>query len=65
MFQTEGLAINRDKEHQISIQSEPGTAIFGLGEKTGALNKAGSIISMWNTDVYSPHNKDTVELYQS
>lgn len=33
IFQTEGLAINRDKEHQISIQSEPGTAIFGLGEK--------------------------------
>ncbi|EHW9791662.1 glycoside hydrolase family 31 protein [Listeria innocua] len=65
IFQTEGLAINRDKEHQISIQSKPGTAIFGLGEKTGALNKAGSIISMWNTDVYSPHNKDTVELYQS
>ncbi|EAG8014942.1 TPA_asm: alpha-glucosidase [Listeria monocytogenes] len=59
------VVINRDKEHQISIQSEPGTAIFGLGEKTGALNKAGSIISMWNTDVYSPHNKDTVELYQS
>ncbi|QDA73581.1 glycoside hydrolase family 31 protein [Listeria seeligeri] len=65
IFQTEGLAVNRNKEHQISIQSRPETAIFGLGEKTGGLNKAGSIISMWNTDVYSPHNKDTVEIYQS
>lgn len=65
IFQTEGLAINRNKAHQISVQSRQETAVFGLGEKTGGLNKAGSIISMWNTDVYSPHNKDTVELYQS
>lgn len=38
---------------------------YGFGEKTGFLNKRGSKLSMWNTDVYAPHNKDTVELYQS
>ncbi|PWR30465.1 alpha-glucosidase, partial [Listeria monocytogenes] len=51
IFQTEGLAINRDKEHQNSIQSEPGTANFRLGEKTVTLNKAGSNKSKCNTDV--------------
>jgi alpha-glucosidase len=40
-------------------------AFYGFGEKTGFLNKRGSKLSMWNTDVYAPHNKDTVELYQS
>ena len=36
-------------------------AFYGFGEKTGFLNKRGSKLSMWNTDVYVPHNKDTVE----
>nr|WP_276108306.1 glycoside hydrolase family 31 protein [Listeria costaricensis] len=64
-FATCGFGYNRANKHQLQIVSRAETAILGLGEKTGFLNKAGSIISMWNTDVYSPHNKDTVELYQS
>lgn len=44
---------------------ETDDVFYGFGEKTGFLNKRGSKLSMWNTDVYAPHNKDTVELYQS
>jgi alpha-glucosidase len=38
---------------------------YGFGEKTGHLNKKGSLQSMWNTDVYAPHVPEIVELYQS
>ncbi len=38
---------------------------YGFGEKTGFLDKKGEKISNWNTDVYAPHNPETVELYQS
>ncbi|MDE8565206.1 glycoside hydrolase family 31 protein [Anoxybacillus rupiensis] len=38
---------------------------YGLGEKTGFLNKRGEKWTMWNTDVYAPHNPETDPLYQS
>lgn len=38
---------------------------YGFGEKTGFLNKKGEKITMWNTDVYAPHNPETDPLYQS
>ena len=39
--------------------------IYGLGEKTGYLDKNGRKWSMWNSDVFAPHTPDITELYQS
>lgn len=38
---------------------------YGFGEKAGFLDKRGEKLSMWNTDVYAPHNPETSELYVS
>ena len=38
---------------------------YGFGEKAGYLNKRGEKLTMWNTDVYAPHNPETDPLYQS
>ncbi|MEK4175036.1 glycoside hydrolase family 31 protein [Aeribacillus sp. FSL K6-8210] len=38
---------------------------YGFGEKTGFLDKRGETMTMWNTDVYAPHNPETDPLYQS
>ncbi|WP_416828413.1 TIM-barrel domain-containing protein [Ectobacillus polymachus] len=67
IFQTANpsIAYNSAKHIFFSIKKNPDSPIYGLGEKSGFINKNGSKISNWNTDVYSPHNKDTVELYQS
>ncbi|KGP71552.1 glycoside hydrolase family 31 protein [Pontibacillus yanchengensis] len=38
---------------------------YGFGEKSGFLDKHGESYTMWNTDVYAPHNPETDPLYQS
>ena len=38
---------------------------YGLGEKTGFLDKRGEKYEMWNSDVFAPHNPETDPLYQS
>lgn len=38
---------------------------YGLGEKTGFLDKRGEKLTMWNSDVFAPHNPETDALYQS
>ncbi|WP_102347550.1 glycoside hydrolase family 31 protein [Bacillus sp. Marseille-P3661] len=38
---------------------------YGFGEKTGFLNKRGEKMTMWNSDVFAPHNPETDSLYQS
>lgn len=38
---------------------------YGFGEKTGFLDKRGEKMTMWNSDVYAPHNPETDPLYQS
>ncbi|KGX87777.1 glycoside hydrolase family 31 protein [Pontibacillus litoralis] len=38
---------------------------YGFGEKSGFLDKRGETYTMWNTDVYAPHNPETDALYQS
>lgn len=38
---------------------------YGLGEKTGALDKKGERYEMWNSDVYAPHVPEIEALYQS
>ncbi|PAE32938.1 hypothetical protein CHI06_26515, partial [Bacillus sp. 7884-1] len=64
LFQTESpsVAYNLEKHIYFSVKKSPQSPIYGLGEKSGFINKNGSKISNWNTDVYAPHNKDTVEL---
>lgn len=37
----------------------------GFGEKAGFLDKRGEKLTMWNTDVYAPHNQETDPLYVS
>ncbi|MBL0387006.1 glycoside hydrolase family 31 protein [Tumebacillus sp. ITR2] len=54
------------KEHLLfSTKKAQGENYYGFGEKTGDLNKKGTVQSMWNTDVYAPHVPEIVELYQS
>ncbi|QMV42010.1 glycoside hydrolase family 31 protein [Cohnella cholangitidis] len=38
---------------------------YGLGEKTGFLDKRGERYTNWNTDVYAPHVPEIEALYQS
>ncbi|TDX52110.1 glycoside hydrolase family 31 protein [Orenia marismortui] len=38
---------------------------YGLGEKTGYLDKRGRKYTMWNTDTFNPHVPSTDPLYQS
>ncbi|SEU23654.1 glycoside hydrolase family 31 protein [Paenibacillus sp. NFR01] len=38
---------------------------YGFGEKAGFLDKRGEKMTMWNTDVYAPHNQETDPLYVS
>lgn len=38
---------------------------YGFGEKSGFLDKRGEKYTMWNSDVYAPHNPETDPLYQS
>ncbi|MGM0603819.1 MAG: glycoside hydrolase family 31 protein [Bacillota bacterium] len=38
---------------------------YGLGEKTGWLDKKGRLYEMWNHDTFVPHVDDTDPLYQS
>lgn len=54
------------KEHTIfTTKKAQDENFYGFGEKTGHLNKKGSLQSMWNTDIYAPHVPEIVELYQS
>ena len=38
---------------------------YGFGEKTSFLDKRGEKMTMWNSDVYAPHNPEIEALYQS
>ncbi len=69
-----GTAICSDVAGGVSLTDEggircrkvyAGEPIYGLGEKTGYLNKANSEQSMWNSDVYAPHVPEIRELYVS
>ncbi|MFC4557296.1 TIM-barrel domain-containing protein [Virgibacillus kekensis] len=67
LFETDspGVTYTSDKHIILTVHKSHDAPVYGLGEKSGFLNKNGSKISNWNTDVFAPHNKDTVELYQS
>ena len=74
VYDREGKVLVRDVE-PVRFQAKgrircahalaPTDVVYGLGEKTGVLNKRGAVWKMWNTDVYAPHNLETDPLYQS
>lgn len=67
IFQTAKIPVTYTSEKHVyfSMMKNAIAPVYGLGENSGFINKNGSKISNWNTDVYAAHNKDTVELYQS
>ncbi|MCO7124387.1 glycoside hydrolase family 31 protein [Sporolactobacillus shoreicorticis] len=72
----EGIAMAAEEGHKLSSAEEkisyklkkklnPNTFFYGLGEKTGHLNKKGYHYRMWNTDDPSPHVESFETLYKS
>jgi len=47
------------------VRSTPQHHFYGLGEKTGFLDKRGERYEMWNSDVYAPHVPEIEALYAS
>ena len=60
-----GMGLKNGKEVICYKEMSPDDQFYGLGEKTGFLNKRGERLTMWNSDVYAPHNPETDALYQS
>ncbi|WP_019424818.1 glycoside hydrolase family 31 protein [Paenibacillus sp. OSY-SE] len=63
------LSVQRNREsvgdYTTFISLSEDDHIYGLGEKTGFLDKRGERYTMWNTDVYAPHVPEMEALYQS
>lgn len=62
-----GVDLIWDAHRQITLTAAmpEDSHFYGLGEKTGFLDKKGERYEMWNSDVYEPHVPDTDALYQS
>lgn len=60
-----GIGYNKAKEIICFKEMADVDHVYGLGEKTGFLNKKDGKYVMWNTDVYAPHNPETDPLYLS
>lgn len=64
----EGHAVNiTSKKHQVMINKvcRKDDYFYGLGEKTGFLNKRGYEYEMWNSDIPDPHVESFRSLYKS
>jgi alpha-glucosidase len=61
----EGMGVNEKREVICFKQMDPNDHYYGFGEKTSFLDKRGEKMTMWNSDVYAPHNPETDALYQS
>jgi len=59
------MAWNDSKAVSARFASSEQTHYYGLGEKTGFLDKRGERYEMWNSDVYAPHVPEIEALYQS
>ncbi|MDT3425555.1 alpha-glucosidase [Paenibacillus forsythiae] len=59
------LAWKEDKAATALFQAAENTHYYGLGEKTGFLDKRGERYEMWNSDNFSPHVPEIEALYQS
>ncbi|ACL70657.1 glycoside hydrolase family 31 protein [Halothermothrix orenii] len=74
-YDKEGNLINRDysrralgwsgNEVRAWKEVKPGERFYGLGEKTGFLDKRGKKYTMWNSDVFEAHVESTDPLYKS
>ncbi|RSK46911.1 glycoside hydrolase family 31 protein [Bacillus canaveralius] len=60
-----GMGYNHSNEVICFKEMDVADHFYGFGEKTGFLDKRGEKMTMWNTDVYAPHNPETDPLYQS
>lgn len=60
-----GIGFKENGEVICYKKMEPEDRFYGFGEKSGFLDKRGESYTMWNTDVYAPHNQETDPLYQS
>ncbi|PLR78908.1 alpha-glucosidase [Bacillus sp. V3-13] len=60
-----GMGYTNSKEIICFKEMDVADHFYGFGEKTGFLDKRGEKMTMWNTDVYAPHNPETDPLYQS
>jgi alpha-glucosidase len=60
-----GMGYKESKEVICFKEMDPEDHFYGFGEKTGFLDKRGEKMTMWNSDVYAPHNPETDSLYQS
>lgn len=63
------VSLQRNREavgdYTAFVSLTPDDHIYGLGEKTGFLDKRGERYTMWNSDVYAPHVPEMEALYQS
>ncbi|MFD2328549.1 TIM-barrel domain-containing protein [Cohnella sp. GCM10020058] len=60
-----GLEWNEKRAQTALLAMDDQSHFYGLGEKTGFLDKKGERYEMWNSDVYAPHVPDIEALYQS
>ncbi|WP_085524588.1 glycoside hydrolase family 31 protein [Tuberibacillus sp. Marseille-P3662] len=60
-----GMAFNEKGKVICFKEMNPDDHFYGFGEKAGFLDKRDEKYTMWNTDVYAPHNPETNALYQS
>ncbi|WP_338753242.1 glycoside hydrolase family 31 protein [Bacillus sp. FJAT-52991] len=60
-----GMASRRTGEVICFKDMEEADHFYGFGEKTSFLDKRGEKMTMWNSDVFAPHNPEVDALYQS
>ena len=63
----EGHVLNGHEDYKVYVSKtmEEDMYFYGLGERTGALNKKGKHYKNWNTDDPSPHGETFEQLYKS
>jgi alpha-glucosidase len=60
-----GMGFNEKKEVICYKEMHKDDHFYGFGEKTSFLDKRGEKMTMWNSDVYAPHNPEIDALYES
>ncbi|WP_096201643.1 glycoside hydrolase family 31 protein [Bacillus sp. FJAT-45350] len=60
-----GMGFNEKKEVICFKEMDEDDHFYGFGEKTSFLDKRGEKMTMWNSDVFAPHNPEIDALYQS
>lgn len=61
----EGMGYSSNQEVICYKKMDQDDHFYGFGEKTSFLDKRGEKMTMWNSDVYAPHNPEIDALYQS